>query len=211
MQNSNVPPEDETPVPTNHRCIVLVCVTNDPGIVVVPVPEAPNLLTRPGLLQNANLQPERIPPPIPSSESLLPLLKLLTYVNYCVAQNARSAEQKTKVILRRRQLRNASKSNVSKTNASCRTEREQIISRRGTMNSIIRGVSHIQTCGGCDRLICGSTYRLVRQCAQHVRTCALLSCSQCVSCRIARMVQIAWRAARDRHREMPSKSKQCGS
>jgi hypothetical protein len=87
------------------------------------------------------------------------------------------------------------------------TRRAQIAARRRTMNAIIRGVSHIQTCGGCDQVLCGSTRRLVRQCAQHVRTCPLLSCRQCASCTIARMVQVAWRAVQNGSQDMPSKSK----
>jgi hypothetical protein len=223
QHSDEAPPKNESQkseIPASDRGWAPIGPASDSELlVVVPVTGTHNPPPENhGVLRDANLQRERIPPPMPSSESLTILFKSLTYARGQENQRGQgpnlqySVGQKTPLKLRRRQLPTprATKSNIVQkvsSSASRQAVRAQIISRRGTMNSIIRGVSHIQTCGGCDRLICGSTYRLVRQCAQHVRTCPLLSCSQCVSCKIARMVQVAWRVARDGHHEMSSKSK----
>jgi hypothetical protein len=74
------------------------------------------------------------------------------------------------------------------------------------VRSILRGVSHIQSCTGCARLLCHSTRKLVKRCAQHVRSCPLLSCRQCASCKISRMVQVAWQVAQNTNTN-PTKAK----
>jgi len=108
----------------------------------------------------------------------------------CVRHSKRS-----RLMLLTRQHRTAKRCAVQKMSGTRIGQQTEFVGRRNTMQSIIRGVSHIQSCQGCSRMLCQSTHRLVRRCAQHVHACSILDSAQCTSCKIARMVQVAWRVA----------------
>jgi len=85
-----------------------------------------------------------------------------------------------------------------------KARRSYLAERRSTIQSIIRGVSHVKSCSGCSRMLCRSTRTLIRRCEQHVQTCPVLDCSTCTSCKIARMVQVAWQAAENNRIKPPT-------
>jgi len=113
---------------------------------------------------------------------------------YCIRQQKRTGLKLTRHSARGRTRRRT----VQK------VRNVNLAERRSTMQSIIRGVSHVKSCSGCSRMLCRSTHTLIRRCAQHVQTCPLLDCSACTSCKIARMVQIAWQATENNRVKAPT-------